>query len=411
MKTTIKSNQLLIALLLFTSFISCSDDEVTESTAEVQADEEPSEPQPEPNDEGDPEESYKLHRVFSSISVGVPVLMVSPPDGSNRNFVVDKNGLVTRFDNQDSVKMSSTFLDIRSVVDPTLEQGLLGLAFDPDYVKNGYFYLFYTVNVKGVRSSVLSRMSVSTTDPNLADVSTELKIMEIARPADLHAGGMVLFGQDRLLYVSVGDGSVDPKIAQDTTSLLGKILRIDVSGSNAKTPYSIPADNPFVGSKAGQREEIFAFGFRNPWRMSLDEETGQIWIGDVGESSYEEVNILVPGGNYGWPHYEGSTEYLDAQDLSYSDTQAPYYEYAHTSGKGSVIGGHVYRGNNLKGLLGKYLFADFVSGEIFILDDSKQPFSTTLLGQISLPTAFGEDSNRELYIVNTVGEIYRIDSN
>ena len=242
---------------------------------------------------------------FPNLNFDQPVDIQSPKDGTNRIFVLSQPGIVFVFDNDAKTKTKKVFLDIRNKVLYGGEQGLLGLAFHPNFKSNGFFYLDYTID--NPRRTVVSRFRVSAKDPNKADPGSEVILFEVEQPYSNHNGGQISFGPDGYLYVSLGDGGSggDPKNnAQNLKSLLGKILRIDVDKKSNGKNYSIPDDNPFKGNKNGNKEEIFAFGLRNVWRFSFDKK-GNLWAADVGQNEWEELNIIEKGKNYGWRIMEG----------------------------------------------------------------------------------------------------------
>jgi len=230
----------------------------------------------------------------------MPVELTSPSDNSNRVFVVEQKGKIKSFPNQTDVKSTTVFLDIVKKVDSGGEKGLLGLAFHPDYKNNGFFYVNYTRS--SPLETIISRFKVSRSNAGSADPTSEEILLRYSQPYSNHNGGKIAFGKDGYLYISAGDGGSggDPhNNGQDLTSLLGKILRIDVNKSSDGKKYSIPADNPFSGKGKGYRAEIFAYGLRNAWRFNFDDETGWLWAGDVGQNEIEEIDIVEKGGNYG----------------------------------------------------------------------------------------------------------------
>lgn len=302
------------------------------------------------------------------------------------------------------------FLDIVSQVGSRgSEQGLLGLAFHPDYAENGYLYINYT-DLNG--DTVIARYQVST-DPDLADPDSELQILTVDQPYANHNGGEVTFGPDGYLYLGLGDGGSggDPHgNGQSLATRLGKILRIDVNGDQ---PFSIPADNPFaVGQPSGALPEIWAYGLRNPWRFSFDRQTGDLYIGDVGQNQWEEIDYLPsgsPGGaNFGWVYYEGTHSGTETPP---SDLEAvmPVAEYDHSQGC-SVTGGVVYRGQDLPAWQGIYLYGDYCSGMIWgLVRDSQGNWENRLLFETNfLITSFGEDAQGEVYLADIAGNIARL---
>lgn len=324
-----------------------------------------------------------------------------------RLFVVEKGGKIKIIQANGTVN-STPFLDISGLVSNGGEQGLLGLAFHPDYANNGYFYVNYT-DTNG--DTQIARFSVDSTNADIADSSSELPILDYAQPASNHNGGNLAFGPDGYLYISSGDGggSGDPNNrAQDLEYLLGKILRIDVDNPSGGNNYGIPPNNPFVGNP-NALSEIWAYGLRNPWRFSFDLTENTIWIADVGQTSREEINkaqIDEAGLNYGWRCYEGSLPFNTQDCPPQSELTFPIAEYTHANGNCSITGGFVYRGTVYEDILGLYFFADFCSGLIGTVDESG---NLTEYGNFSGNwNSFGEDINKELYIVDMGGDIYKI---
>ena len=353
---------------------------------------------------GAPRAEVRLEPVATGLAS--PVFMTHAGDGSNRFYVVERAGVVRVIATGGSV--GTVFLDIRNRVNASGgEQGLLGLAFHPDYAGNGRFFVYYTR--RGDGAIVVSEFQRS--DDALTAAPTEVPVLVVAHPTFAnHNGGMLAFGPDRFLYIGVGDGgsSNDPtNQAQNVFSLLGKILRIDVDVPDAAlgTRYSAPADNPFVGAPG--RDEIFAYGFRNPWRFSFDRVTGALWVADVGQGAREEVDSpVVRGGNYGWRVYEGNA--CSGNDAALCDPAnfiGPVLEYAHAGGRCSITGGYVYRGARATLAPGAYVFGDYCTGEIFSWDGVAQQPLLALAGNLA---SFGEDELGELYVVDIAGTLHRI---
>ncbi len=354
--------------------------------------------------------AIKAVRAFPELKFRRPVLLTHAGDGSNRMFVCSQPGKIFVFPNQPDVEEADTFLDIEKKTiykDEEFEEGLLGLAFHPQFKKNGEFFIYYT---EPPHISVISRMRVSKDDPNKADPNSEEQLLRIQQPFWNHNGGTILFGPDGYLYIGLGDGGSanDPfKNGQNPKTLLGKILRIDVDHKDAGKNYAIPKDNPFA-DKSDAAPEAFALGVRNIWRMSFDRKTGQLWAADVGQDLWEEINIITKGGNYGWSLREGLHKFKDGSDPR-PDLIEPVWEYHHSVGK-SITGGVVYRGQKLPELTGCYLYGDFVSGKLWALkydDKAKRVTSNYLLQGDNLPVmTYGEDEQGEVYFTTPFGQIF-----
>ncbi|MBN1248125.1 MAG: PQQ-dependent sugar dehydrogenase, partial [Anaerolineae bacterium] len=337
-----------------------------------------------------------------------PVQVTHAGDGSGRLFVVEQTGTIRIV--KDGIVLPDPFLDIRSKTTSSGEQGLLGLAFHPDYRDNGRFFINYTRTSDG--ATIIAEVRASPTDPDRADPNSETPILQIDQPAGNHNGGQVLFGPDGYLYIGMGDGGGggDPyENAQNPGTLLGSLLRIDV---DTGTPYAVPPDNPYVGI-AG-RDEIWTIGLRNPWRFSFDRATGDLYIGDVGQNLWEEISFLAagsPGGvNFGWDCLEGSHQYEWDTACAAATLTPPIAEYSHTEGR-SVTGGFVYRGTLYPALVGRYFYADYVNGKIWsLLETSPGVFSAPELELDTslLISAFGEDEQGELYVVDRGGTIRQL---
>jgi uncharacterized repeat protein (TIGR03806 family) len=353
--------------------------------------------------------SMQMRRVFSRLAFASPILLTHAGDNSDRIFVVEQAGVIKVFPNQDNVASAKTFLDIRSRVTSGGETGLLGLAFHPQYASNGKFYVYYT---RGNLFSRFSEFQVSGNDPDLADPNSERILFEVQQPASNHNGGMIEFGPEGYLYLALGDGGGggDPfRTGQDRRSLLAKILRIDVDGRTGNLNYAIPPDNPYVGNTNGWREEIWAWGLRNPWRFSFDRVTGDLWCADVGQGNWEEVDLIVKGGNYGWSIMEGAHCYNSAS-CNQSGLILPVVEYNHGQGQ-SITGGYVYHGPRLPKLAGVYLYGDYVSRRIWGLkyENGRVVENKFLVDCPSNISSFGEDQAGEVYVVGYNGRIYVFD--
>ena len=337
-----------------------------------------------------------------------PVFVTNAGDGSGRLFVVEKPGTIEIV--KDGKRAATPFLDITAIVrSSSNEQGLLGLAFHPEFARNGRFFVAYTGR-SGENSVAEYRVSPPSGD--VADTDSAKLLIAVSDPFPNHNGGMLAFGPDGYLYISMGDGGSagDPNgNGQDLGTMLGKILRIDIDGGG---DYAIPATNPFA-NQAGAKPEIWAYGLRNPWRFSFDRETGDLWIADVGQNKYEEIDFQSGnskgGENYGWNTMEGDHCFKPAQGCDQSGLVKPVFEYDH--GKGcSVTGGYVYRGKAVPALSGRYLFTDYCGATLWA--STRGAYGKVATAEIGkLPegvTAFGEDEAGELYFtVDGEGAVYR----
>ena len=350
----------------------------------------------------------RVERVFPNLTFQRLTNLVQPDEGHDHIFVTEQAGRIRVFPDDQQATEAGLFLDIRAQVSERgTEEGLLGLAFDPDYKSSGYFYVYYSA--ASPRRSVVSRFSVSQNNPKLADPQSELIIVEISQPFSNHNGGQLAFGPDGYLYIGLGDGGSggDPRRnGQNTGTLLGTILRIDVSGVSGNKSYRIPPGNPFVGV-AGAREEIWAYGLRNPWRFSFDRETDFLWVADVGQNRWEEIDVVRKGLNYGWNVMEGGHCFSPSTGCDMTGLELPVAEYSHSDGC-SVTGGYVYRGPDIPSLLGAYVYGDFCSGKIWGLRYNGESLSEhTLLVDSSLSiTSFGQDLAGNLYILSRNAGIY-----
>ncbi|MBB6325354.1 glucose/arabinose dehydrogenase [Algoriphagus iocasae] len=358
--------------------------------------------------------NLEIIEAFPSLSFERPVDFQHAGDDSKRLFVVEQRGVISVFQNDSKTAEKSEFLEIEAKVDDSgNEEGLLGLAFHPDFKNNGYFYVNYTAS--SPNRTVISRFKVSSSNPNQADPSSELILLEFEQPYSNHNGGQIAFGPDGNLYIAVGDGGNggDPKgNGQNRNTLLGTILRIDVNKPNGSKSYSIPSDNPFANSSSGFQKEIYAYGLRNPWRLSFDSETGELWVGDVGQNKYEEIDIIKNGGNYGWNTMEGFHCY-NSSNCNQEGLELPVWEYDRSRGDISITGGYVYRGSAIQQLKGLYIYADYVSGRVWSLDasSSTSPVNTELFDMDFAISSFGVDENQELYLCGFDGKIYKFNLN
>jgi quinoprotein glucose dehydrogenase len=365
-----------------------------------------------------------LRRAFPRLSFLRPVYLTHAGDGTDRLFVLERRGRIRVFADRRDVETAGVFLDLQSQVSRRHnEEGLLALAFHPDYRTNGRFYVYYSAS--SPRRGILSEFRVDPEDPDRADPGFERVILEVEQPWGNHNGATVLFGPDGYLYISLGDGGAanDPLGAgQDLSTLLGSILRIDVDRRGEDRAYGIPPDNPFV-DRSDTRPEIWAYGLRNVWRMSFDRRTGDLWAGDVGQNRWEEIDLIVKGGNYGWNIREGA--HFFGEGGSGDGLIDPVAEYPQREGRTmvglSVTGGNVYRGSAYPALEGVYLYGDYVTGRIWALRHDQG--RVTGPREVYTPpprhyiASFGEDEAGELYICafenlnghgGASGRIYRI---
>ena len=337
--------------------------------------------------------------------------------GDGRLFIIEQDGRI-QIVNTDGSQNSTPFLDIDgrvfNISNIGEERGLLGLAFHPNYASNGFFYVNYTNNLG---DTVVSRFSVSAANPDIANVNSELILLTIDQPFGNHNGGDMAFGADGYLYISSGDGgsSGDPgDRAQSLDNLLGKLLRIDVDNSSNGNNYAIPGDNPFV-SNSNAMNEIWAYGLRNTWKFSFDRQTGDLWIADVGQGSFEEINNIAAtddGSNFGWRCYEGNATFNTTDCPNVNTLTFPVAVYGHSgTSRCSITGGYRYRGSQYPGLSGIYFFADYCSNEIGTLQQNGNVWQMNFTASFSGNnwSSFGEDGNGELYIAGiSSGTIYKI---
>lgn len=328
--------------------------------------------------------------------------LVQPPGGDDRLFVTEQPGRVLAFANGPEVSEVDVVLDLRDQVnDSGSEEGLLGLAFDPGFSDNGHLYVYYSAS--NPRRSVVSRFTmVRAGYGGAADPQSELVLLEVEQPYPNHNGGQLAFGPDGYLYVSLGDGGSgsDPQgNGQNVTTLLGTILRIDVSNASPAEPYRVPEDNPFWDDETA-RGEIWAYGFRNPWRFSFDPVTGDLWTGDVGQNRFEEIDLVVRGGNYGWNVLEGTHCFSPKTGCDQTGTAPPVLEYP-INGECSVIGGYVYRAAAIPSLAGAYVYGDYCSGKVSALRYEGQGVAGNreIADTGHRITSFGVDRAGNLYVL------------
>ena len=357
------------------------------------------------------EPSLRIERAFPAQEFADPLFMTFA-DQSGRLFVTEKKGVIRVFDSKQPEKPSSVFLDLSDqVTNKGNEEGLLGLAFHPNYAENGQFFVHYSHAIDD-KTGYVSRFEVSEDDPNRADPSSEMVVLKQPQPWRNHNGGMIGFGPDGFLYISFGDGGAggDPKKSgQNIKTWLGAILRIDVDRPSEGKNYGIPADNPFVNERYAA-PEIYAFGLRNVWRFSWDRETGDFWAADVGQNLWEEIDIIQKGGNYGWNTYEGFSKFRGGTQLAHSEHIPPIAVYGRREGI-SVTGGYVYRGKAFPELHGDYIYGDYATGNLWRLSQDEQGKWRNVIalkrcGQTI--NSFAEDADGELYLLSHQGGIYQV---
>jgi uncharacterized repeat protein (TIGR03806 family) len=351
---------------------------------------------------------YQPERAFPNLNFSRPLWIGAAPGEDDTLYVMEQGGRIFAFDVRDDVNEKVTFLQL-SVSRDGNEEGLLGLAFHPQYRDNGLFYLYYSA--RGAACNGASRCSIISEfrrdAPRRADAGSERRLMTIPQPYSNHNGGDLKFGPDGFLYISLGDGGAggDPLgHGQNTDTLLGAILRIDVRPS-ANAPYSIPADNPFTDG--GGLAEIWAWGLRNVWRMSFDGRTGVLWAADVGQNAYEEINKITGPGNFGWKIREGQVCF-NANNCVSEGLVPPVHVYGRAQGE-SITGGLVYQGSRLPALWGQYLFADFDSGRVWAMEsEGDEPRDAQLLTRLDGVTSFGQDALGNMYLASFSGGVYRL---
>ena len=370
-----------------------------------------------------PQNRFKSNRNSSFESVGklkLPAAVVVAPDGSGRQFLVQQSGKIIILPADQSSSEAKTFLDIseRDLITNQFEEGLLGLAFHPEFKENGKFYLHHTQqNPKRTR---IVEMSVKADDPDSADPSTERLLLEIPQPFWNHNSGNLLFGPDGLLYIGVGDGGKggDPlQFGQNAFVLNGTILRIDVNRKDGDREYGIPKDNPFI-DKPGFRSEIFAYGLRNPWGLSFD-DSGKLWCADVGQQKWEEVNLIVKGGNYGWSLREGKDPFDGSLGTQSKKAKLidPIHQYGRSDGI-SITGGFVYQGDKIPDLKDAYIFGDWGTGNVWAIriDDDGEVTETIDLYRRPAkkknfqPCVISEAPDGEIQVASWKGEIYVLEA-
>jgi len=372
----------------------------------------------------------KLEPVYKGITVEKPVCLQIPNDGTGRRFLVEQTGKIRILPADEAGTEAALFLDMtKSIgVEKDFEEGLLGLAFHPDYKENGRFYL--TFSRQGPKRLVLAEYTISKSDPNAADPASERVLLEVQQPEWNHNSGNIFFGpKDGMLYLCVGDGGMKNGVhmlSQKLTSWSGKVLRLDVDGRTASLPYGIPADNPFVQTPSAA-PEIWAYGFRNPWGAAIDPETGLFYLADVGQDLYEEINLVEKGGNYGWNYREAAHDFPGREPLMAALGQKadppkdavfidPIHEYNRADGL-SITGGFVYRGSAIPALRGHFVYGDWRFGNLWALayDAAGKTVVNHLIDKpadvanpTTQPTGFFPDEKGEVLVLDWRGAIHRI---
>jgi len=357
-----------------------------------------------------PLQSMNIERVFPNVSFERMVDLVFSYDDTDQAFLVLQPGRIEVFEYTGANSQPQEFLDIQSKVsNKGNEEGLLGMALSPNFSSNGHFYLYYSA--AGPRRSIVSRFSIKSDDLNSADPNSEQVILEVAQPYSNHNGGQIRFGPEGLLYISLGDGGGrgDPEgNGQNFTTLLGSILRIDVATLDSLGTYSVPSDNPFTNF-SNAKGEIWAYGLRNPWRFSFDSLTGDLWVGDVGQNGFEEINLVTKGNNYGWNVMEGFHCYADTEGAcDQSGLESPVAEYDQGEGC-SVTGGYVYRDSRLPELAGAYVYGDYCTGNIWALRHNGTQITEHIqIVNSSLNiSSFAQSPSGEIFILSFDKKIYR----
>jgi len=352
-----------------------------------------------------------LVNAFPSISLSNPVEILSPPDDTNRLFVVEQfPGVISFFDNSPAASTKSTFLDLSDRIMVSEEGGVISLAFHPDFADNGHVFVTYNVrdSQDNQQHSIVSRFTISAADPDVIDTDTEVVLLNLNTRRQNHTMHRLAFGPDGYLYISVGDGGCcgDPDDnGQDLTTLQGSILRLDVDNvGRGGLPYAIPPTNPFAGNTDGYREEIFCYGLRNPWRFTFD-SLGRLWIGDVGQDNREEISWGAGGANLGWPIMEGFACYPSGP-CDQTGLTLPLRQYLHqfnANGGFAITGGYVYEIWDCHDLHAKYLYADYISGNVWAMDfDASGANTVTNIAALTGRhySAFGRDKHGVIYLAD-----------
>jgi len=354
-------------------------------------------------------QSFFLKNYFEGIeNFSLPVQASQAPGDTKTWYITEQRGKIFKITPLEKGWQKKLFLDLSDQVSQNgYETGLLGLAFHPDYINNGHLFLSFTQGQGNNLKSLIQRIEVKNNKPLLESSRT---FIQISQPYENHNGGCILFGPDKFLYISFGDGGSggDPKnYAQNCQSMLGKILRIDVDKPSNGKLYGIPQDNPFK-NKDGYLPEIYAYGLRNVWRMSFDEKTGLLWAGDVGQNAFEEIDLIESGANYGWRLKEGFECFKPKAGCEQSNLKSPVYAYSQSNDDRSVTGGLVYRGQKLNNIDGLYIFGDFVTGRIWSLklNSTGSPDVNLLLDETSKRNQishFVQSPHQELLVLSHSG--------
>lgn len=357
-----------------------------------------------------------IRKAYPRLRLRRPIVFTTAGDGTDRIFVASQHGVIYVLGKDRDIEEPLVFFDMEQRVtynDYENEEGFLGLAFHPDFRQNGYFFVYYTTRQEP-HTSVISRFSVDPDHPHRARSDSEVELLRIRQPYWNHNGGNLVFGPDGFLYISLGDGGAanDPHgHGQNLSTLFGSILRIDVNRQSDGKNYAIPPDNPFVG-RPKACPEIYAYGLRNVWGMAFDPATGTLWAADVGQDLWEEINIIVKGGNYGWNLREGKHRFGRTGSEARADLIDPVWEYHHSVGK-SITGGVVYRGKRFPELAGCFLYADYITGKLWALRydyRQRRVVANHPLRDTGMPIiSFGLDHEQEVYLTDAFGFIYELE--
>ncbi len=354
-------------------------------------------------------QTVQLVDAFPNLTFSSPVDLIAPPDDSGRLYVVEQfPGLISFFDNDPGATTKTTFIDLSDRVFVSEEGGINALAFHPDFASNGHIFVTYAIDGPDSRQhTIVARFTRSASIPDQIDTGSEVILLDLNTRRQNHTMHRLAFGPDGHLYVAVGDGGCcgDPDDnGQDLTTLQGSILRLDVSATSHAQPYAIPADNPFAGNTDGHREEIYCYGLRNPWRFSFDHE-GRLWIGDVGQDRREEISWGAPGANLGWNAMEGLDCFPFNQPCDQTGLTLPLHDYPHEFNPGggfAISSGYVYQGFGCQALHGRFLFADYISGNVWAMDyDASGSLGVTNVAPLTGRrfSAFGIDQAGDVYIL------------